>query len=47
MMTAMLTIGDAAPPFTLRDQDGASVSLDDLRGSWVLLWWYPKAATPG
>jgi peroxiredoxin Q/BCP len=47
MMAAMLTIGDPAPPFTLRDQDGAAVSLEDLRGSWVLLWWYPKAATPG
>jgi thioredoxin-dependent peroxiredoxin len=47
MMTAMLTTGDPAPPFTLRDQDGEAVSLESLRGSWVLLWWYPKAATPG
>jgi len=44
---AMLTTGDPAPPFTLRDQDGGAVSLGDLRGSWVLLWWYPKASTPG
>jgi peroxiredoxin Q/BCP len=43
----MLTTGDQAPPFTLPDQDGALVSLGDFRGSWVLLWWYPKAATPG
>jgi peroxiredoxin Q/BCP len=44
----MLTTGDPAPPFTLPDQDGEPVSLADFRRrSWVLLWWYPKAATPG
>ena len=43
----MLTTGDPAPPLTLPDQYGNPVSLDDLRGSWVLLWWFPKAATPG
>jgi peroxiredoxin Q/BCP len=47
MMAAMLTTGDLAPPFRLPDQDGEPVSLEELRGSWVLLWWYPKAATPG
>jgi thioredoxin-dependent peroxiredoxin len=43
----MLTSGDPAPSFTLPDQDGEPVSLEDFGGSWVLLWWYPKAATPG
>ena len=43
----MLTPGTPAPPFSLPDQYGDVVSLDDLRGSWVLLWWYPKASTPG
>jgi thioredoxin-dependent peroxiredoxin len=43
----VLSPGTAAPPFTLPDQDGERVALSDLRGSWVLLWWYPKAATPG
>ena len=47
MMAAMLTIGDPAPPFRLPDQNGDTVSLEELRGSWVLLWWYPKASTPG
>ena len=43
----MIEPGSAAPAFTLPDQSGAPVSLADLRGSWVLLWWYPKAGTPG
>jgi peroxiredoxin Q/BCP len=43
----MIETGSAAPPFSLPDQDGATVTLDDLRGQWVLLWWYPKASTPG
>ena len=43
----MLQPGTEAPNFTLSDQDGQDVSLADLRGHWVLLWWYPKASTPG
>lgn len=43
----MLQAGTQAPPFELPDQDGRPVSLADHRGHWVLLWWYPKAATPG
>ena len=43
----MLAEGSLAPPFNLPDQDGTPVSLEDLGGSWVVLWWYPKAATPG
>jgi peroxiredoxin Q/BCP len=43
----MIHIGDHAPDFELPDQHGAQVRLADLRGSWVLMWWYPKAATPG
>jgi hypothetical protein len=43
----MIRSGDPAPEFELPDQDGEIVRLVDLRGSWVLLWWYPKAATPG
>ena len=43
----MLKAGDKAPEFTLDDQEGQSVSLADFRGQKVLVWFYPKASTPG
>jgi len=43
----MLSPGTTAPDFSLPDDHGTVVDLRDLRGRWVLLWWYPKAATPG
>jgi len=43
----MVHVGDPAPTFALPDQHGQTIRLTDLRGRWVLLWWYPKAATPG
>jgi len=39
--------GSAAPDFTLPSQESASVSLKDYRGSWVILYFYPKDQTPG
>jgi len=39
--------GAAAPGFTLPDQDGASVTLAGHRGRPVVLYFYPKADTPG
>ncbi|TAK73082.1 MAG: thioredoxin-dependent thiol peroxidase [Dehalococcoidia bacterium] len=39
--------GDTAPPFELEDHAGKRVRLDDLRGRWVVLYWYPKDDTPG
>jgi len=39
--------GDQAPDFKLSDQDGNEVSLSGLRGKTVVLYFYPKAATPG
>ncbi len=43
----MLEPGTAAPDFTLSDQDGSLVALKDLRGKTVVLYFYPKADTPG
>ncbi|WP_029090198.1 thioredoxin-dependent thiol peroxidase [Brevibacterium album] len=39
--------GDAAPDFTLNDQDGSPVSLSDFRGRSVVVYFYPAAMTPG
>ncbi len=44
-MTERLEAGAVAPDFTLTDQDGASVSLHDYRGSKVILYFYPEAMT--
>ena len=43
----MLEPGDLAPDFELPDQDGNSVRLSDLQGQTVVLYFYPKADTPG
>lgn len=41
------TIGDPAPAFTGKDQDGRDVSLSSYLGKRVVLFFYPKASTPG
>jgi peroxiredoxin Q/BCP len=46
-MTTRLAAGDAAPPFTLRDADGEAVSLADFAGQRVIVYFYPRAMTPG
>ncbi len=43
----MLDVGDTAPDFTLPDQHGEPVTLSELRGQNVVLYFYPKADTPG
>ena len=43
----MLNIGDKAPDFTLPDQNGDNVSLKNYSGRKVVLWFFPKASTPG
>lgn len=43
----MLKPGDRAPDFVLEDQDGTRVHLSDYRGKKLLLYFYPKADTPG
>lgn len=42
-----LKAGAKAPNFTLPDQDGESISLEDFQGQKVLVYFYPKAMTPG
>ena len=44
---AKLSAGDNAPAFSLSSQDGKMVSLSDFKGKKVLLYFYPKADTPG
>jgi peroxiredoxin Q/BCP len=43
----MLTVGDMAPDFELISDEGKPVKLSDFRGQKVVLFFYPKAATPG
>jgi thioredoxin-dependent peroxiredoxin len=43
----MVEQGDEAPNFELPDQDGRAVKLSDLRGKHIVLYFYPKADTPG
>jgi peroxiredoxin Q/BCP len=43
----MLKVGDNAPNFTVQTDTGKTVSLKDFTGKTVVLWFYPKADTPG
>ena len=43
----MLNVGDQAPDFTVKAHTGEDVSLSDYKGRRVVLWFYPKADTPG
>jgi len=43
----MLKAGDAAPDFTVKTHTGEDLTLAGLKGKKVLLWFYPKADTPG
>jgi peroxiredoxin len=45
--TNMLAVGTLAPDFTVQTHEGKNLSLASLRGKKVLLWFYPKADTPG
>lgn len=43
----MLRVGDQAPEFSADTTAGSSVSLGELRGRWVVLYFFPKAFTAG
>ena len=42
-----LKVGDKAPSFKLKNQDGETISLSDLKGKPIVLYFYPKDDTPG
>lgn len=43
----LLNVGDEAPPFSATTHLGNEIRLSDYRGKTVVLWFYPKADTPG
>ena len=43
----LLTEGSPAPAFSVPNQDGTTTTLGQFAGKWLVLWWYPKADTPG
>ena len=43
----MLKVGDVAPDFAVKDHNGRTVRLSDFKGRSTVLWFYPKADTPG
>ena len=42
-----MEVNDKAPDFTLANEEGEAIALKDLRGQDVVLYFYPKANTPG
>lgn len=47
LSSTTLKPGDLAPDFTLKDQSGKALRLSDFRGQRVVLYFFPKADTPG
>jgi peroxiredoxin Q/BCP len=47
MKEAGIEVGQVAPEFALPDQNDVRVALSELRGQWVVLYFYPKDDTPG
>jgi len=43
----MLNVGDAAPDFSLPSDSSGKISLEDFKGSTIILYFFPKADTPG
>lgn len=46
-MAKEIEVGKKAPGFALKNQDDVTVKLADLKGGWVILYFYPKDSTPG
>ncbi len=43
----LLEVGNDAPNFSLQNQNDETITLTDLKGKKVVIWFYPKANTPG
>ena len=43
----LLNVSDPAPAISLPNQERVPTTLEQYRGQHVILWWYPKADTPG
>lgn len=43
----MVSVGDKAPDFNLKDQNDKEIKLEDLKGHWSIVYFYPKDNTPG
>ena len=43
----LLEVGEQAPDFSLPNQNGDQVKLADFKGKRLILWFYPRASTPG
>ena len=46
-MFRLIKINDKAPDFCLKDQNNSSLCLNDFKGKWIILYFYPKDNTPG
>jgi peroxiredoxin Q/BCP len=46
-MEIPIVVNDKAPDFNSLDQDGNKIALKDFKGKWVVLYFYPRADTPG
>ena len=44
---SLIKVAELAPAFSLPDQHGSLRTLAEFRGHFLVLWWYPKADTPG
>ena len=47
MSNNLLNIGDKAPEFTLPNYNQENVTLSNLKGKNIIIWFFPKASTPG
>lgn len=47
MVKTSMQVGQPAPDFCLPDQDGNQTCLEDLKGKWIVLYFYPRDNTPG